>query len=215
VLHNVEPKRKRSKAGGLSADEKRVAKGMLMKGYNVQDVVFILNQGRAAVVNQSAVHPLLKNTKIKPAASDDIEKYLRIQASYDAQTLLNPYKRPRLIRAREAMISAVQIFNSPTIKFKTETFSVLANIAWTYLLHQRLEGTKVVSSVLGNGKSISVSDLLSKQFCPPIVDPVKQNLRHVIKVRDNVEHVYHADADRCLGGLFQACCINFNHYITQ
>jgi len=33
------------------------------------------------------------------------------------------------------MLSAVQIFNNPSIEFKSETFIVLSNIAWMYLLH--------------------------------------------------------------------------------
>lgn len=215
MLHNVEPNRKRSKAGGLSLEEKRLAKGLLQKGYFVQDVVFVLNQGREAIINQSAVHPLSKNKKITPANDEEIQSFLSIQKSYDPRTLLSPFKHPRLIRAREAMISAVQIFNSPTIMFKTETFAVLANIAWTYLLHQKLEDTKAGSSVLGNKKAISVSELLTKQFCPIDGEPVKENLKQIIRIRDSVEHVYHADADFCFGGLFQACCINFNHYLTK
>ena len=46
-------------------------------------------------------------------------------------TGLNQYDDERLIRAREAMILAVQIFNSPALKFKTEVFTMLTNVAWT------------------------------------------------------------------------------------
>ncbi|MFM8516981.1 MAG: DUF3644 domain-containing protein, partial [Nevskiaceae bacterium] len=31
------------------------------------------------------------------------------------------------------------VFNSPSLSFKTEVFSVLANIAWTYLMHEYYE----------------------------------------------------------------------------
>ena len=40
-----------------------------------------------------------------------------------------------IMKAREAMLSAVQIYNNPLIYFKTESFIVLSLIAWTYLLH--------------------------------------------------------------------------------
>ena len=40
-----------------------------------------------------------------------------------------------IIKSREAMLSAVQIYNNPNIQFKTESFIVLSNIAWTYLMH--------------------------------------------------------------------------------
>src|SRR5258707_6144408 len=44
-------------------------------------------------------------------------------------------KRDLVHKSREAMLSAVQIYNNPLISFKTESFIVLSVIAWTYLLH--------------------------------------------------------------------------------
>ena len=40
-----------------------------------------------------------------------------------------------ITKSREAMLTAVQIFNNPSIQFKSESFIVLAIIAWTYMLH--------------------------------------------------------------------------------
>lgn len=44
-------------------------------------------------------------------------------------------KNELLQKSREAMLSAVQIYNNPSIQFKSETYIVLSIIAWTYLLH--------------------------------------------------------------------------------
>ena len=41
----------------------------------------------------------------------------------------------------EAMILAVQLFNSTTFKFKTEVFCVLANIAWILPTARALQAT--------------------------------------------------------------------------
>lgn len=41
------------------------------------------------------------------------------------------------------MLSAVQIFNNPNIQFKSESFIVLAVIAWTYLLHAYYRNSKI------------------------------------------------------------------------
>jgi hypothetical protein len=38
-------------------------------------------------------------------------------------------------KARDAMLTAVQIFNNPQIEFRSELFIVATVIAWTYLLH--------------------------------------------------------------------------------
>jgi Domain of unknown function (DUF3644) len=40
-----------------------------------------------------------------------------------------------LVKAREAMLQAVQGFNNPRAYFKSEVFIVTAVIAWTYLMH--------------------------------------------------------------------------------
>jgi Domain of unknown function (DUF3644) len=39
------------------------------------------------------------------------------------------------MQSQDAALTAVQVFNNPQIKFKSETFIVLMDIAWTYLLH--------------------------------------------------------------------------------
>jgi hypothetical protein len=41
------------------------------------------------------------------------------------------------------MLLAVTIFNSGNYRFKTEVFAVLANIAWTYLLHEHYERSQI------------------------------------------------------------------------
>lgn len=48
-----------------------------------------------------------------------------------------------LIKSREAMMAAVQIYNNPLISFKSESFIVLSNIAWTYLLHAYYKSIKL------------------------------------------------------------------------
>ena len=40
-----------------------------------------------------------------------------------------------LAKSREAALCAIRVFNDPHVSFKSETFIVLMNIAWTYLLH--------------------------------------------------------------------------------
>ncbi len=49
--------------------------------------------------------------------------------------IVHSIKTELLTKSREAMLSAVGIFNNPSIKFKSETFIVLVIIAWTYLMH--------------------------------------------------------------------------------
>jgi hypothetical protein len=46
-----------------------------------------------------------------------------------------PKSKLLISNSQEAMLAAVQIYNTPLIKFKSELFIVTAMIAWTYLLH--------------------------------------------------------------------------------
>ena len=48
---------------------------------------------------------------------------------------IGSFKLELLAKAREAALTAIQIFNSPQVLFKSETFIVLMVIAWTYMLH--------------------------------------------------------------------------------
>ena len=48
---------------------------------------------------------------------------------------VNKSLKERLEKSREAMLSAVEIYNNPNIAFKSETFITLAVISWTYMMH--------------------------------------------------------------------------------
>lgn len=215
MLHHIQPNRKKSKDGSLTKKEQPLVKGLLDAGYGAQDIVHIVNQGRPTTINLARITEVKKNGKIKAASKEEIEHFIKVQSSYDPQTLLNPYIDERLIRAREAMVSAVQIFNSPTIIFKTEVFCVLSNIAWTYLLHEKMERVTKGSSKLDNGNSITVAGTLDKPVCPIKDEAVKENLRKVVEIRDAVEHTFFVGGEECFGPLFQANCINFERHMTD
>ena len=139
---NIKPDRLKTKHGGLKEKEIPIAKALLNMGYKAQDIAFIMSLGRETTLNPGRFNPIKNDDSIDAITEDQARKYLKIQSSYHPQTLLNPYKHGRVIRAREAMQSAVQNFNNPLILFKTETFCVLSNIAWTYLIHEKMESVE-------------------------------------------------------------------------
>lgn len=127
-------------------------------------------------------------------------------------TGLNLYENERLIRAREAMILAVTIFNSATFKFKTEVFSVLSNIAWTYLMHEHYE-RKGISILNSDNSTFALSHMLSRPDCP-LTKGIKNNLQSMKAIRDEVEHKLLGRSDTKWLSLFQACCLNFDRTIV-
>lgn len=204
---------RRNKAGALSPDEKRIVKGLLDKGWRNQDIQALVNIERKATINSARISEV-KNDPNQAAASDEEIEFFDIKKrSYDPRTGLNFFENERLIRAREAMILAVQVFNNAGLGFKTEVFSVLANIAWTYLLHEYYlrRGVKVFFS---DGRSLLLGQMIGRADCD-LSDGIKKNLDSMKRIRDCVEHKLLGKADIKWRGLFQACCLNFDRTMCR
>lgn len=199
---------KKNKLASLSAYEKRIVKALLNKGWTNQDIQASVNLNRSAAVNFGRISDVKKDTKQTPASAEELEFYLLHKQAYDQQTGLNRYDDERLIRAREAMILAVQIFNSAALKFKTEVFTVLSNIAWTYLLHEYYarKGLEIANEA---GQSLLLSQMIERNDCP-LSTSICDNLRAIKRLRDKAEHLLLGKADVKWLPLFQACCLNFD-----
>lgn len=131
-----------------------------------------------------------------------------------------------LTKAREAALSAVQVFNNPLIQFKSESYIVLMIIAWTYLLHayyrrqgieyryfdQREQRKRFHRTKNGAFKYWELERCLNDDACP--IDPdAANNLRFLIRLRHEIEHQMTTNLDNYLSGRYQACALNFNDCI--
>lgn len=133
-----------------------------------------------------------------------------------------------LNKSREAAMTAVQIFNNPNILFKSESFIVLINIAWTYLMHayfrekgidyryykQHGQRKKFDKTQNGAYKYWTLETCLNNKKCP-LDKYAKNNLRFIIGIRHEIEHQMTNRLDDTLSARFQACCLNYNEYIKQ
>ncbi len=110
------------------------------------------------------------------------------------------------------MILAVQVFNSPAMQFKSEVFSVLANIAWTYLLHEYYasKGEEIVV----DGRSLLLSQMIARNDVP-LSQGMKDNLTAIKEIRDQVEHLLLRRSDLKFLSIFQACCLNFDKALCE
>ena len=132
-------------------------------------------------------------------------------------------KEELLKKSREAALAAVQIFNNPNVTFKSETYIVLMNIAWTYLLHAYYRAEKVNYRYFTQGakrkqygrtkngafKHWELERFLNEEQCP-LEREVVQNLRFLIGLRHEIEHQMTTRIDDLLSARFQACCINYH-----
>ena len=203
----------RRREGGLTGEEKRIVKALLAAGMRNQDIQALVNTGRDATINGARITGVKRDQSVRPASEDEVLFYKKKKQSYDWQTGLNLYDDEGLIRAREAMIVAVQIFNSPSCRFKTEIFAVLANIAWTYLLHAYYDHINV-KLVGADGRLLLLSQMLARHDCP-LSSGVKRNLTTMKEIRDEVEHLILRRADLKWSPLFQACCLNFDEFLVR
>ncbi len=137
-------------------------------------------------------------------------------------------KRDLIHKSREAMLSAVQIYNNPLITFKTESFIVLSLIAWTYLLHAHYRSERIdyryfsqtgkrkkfVRNPDGSIRYWDLRECVSKNICP-LDKNTKNNLVFLIGLRNQVEHRKANGLDSYLSARYQACALNFNHYLKK
>jgi len=151
--------------------------------------------------------------------------------------MANQYKTKRriasisdalILKSREAALSAVQIFNNPLITFKSEIFIVIMCIAWTYLLHAFYRKRKInylYYEQKGKRKIYDKTNRGSKKHWElekcltyansPIDKDTANNLKFLILLRHEIEHQMTTKIDDYLSARFQACCLNYNHYIKQ
>jgi hypothetical protein len=137
-------------------------------------------------------------------------------------------KNELIKKSQESALAAIQIFNNPLITFKSESFIVLMNIAWTYLLHayyrkievdyryfdQKEKIKKYRKTKGGADKYWELEKCLRHEKCN-IGEPIKDNLRFLIGIRHEIEHKMTDRIDNIIIGKFQACCINYNVTIKQ
>jgi Protein of unknown function (DUF3644) len=138
------------------------------------------------------------------------------------------FKNELLTKSREAMLCAVQVFNNPSIVFKSENFIVLSTISWTYLLHayyrsikidyryfeQRKKRKRYDRTKRGSYKYWELERCLNDKDCP-IDSASKSNLKFLIGLRHEIEHQMTTRIDDYLSAKFQACCLNYNHYVRK
>ncbi len=142
----------------------------------------------------------------------------------DPQTGLSLRGDELLIKAREAMIAAVHIFNGAGLTFRTELFIVTCIIAWTYLMHawfrrERIdyrykEAGAVKKTKHGAELYWELGYCLRHPKCPIPIGAVR-NLDFLLELRHEIEHRSTNRIDDAVSAKLQACCINFNEAIRS
>lgn len=196
----------------LTDAEKRVVKALLNRGDRAQDIHVLVNTGRVPSVNPGRISAV-RTRPVTPASDAELSRFTLEKSLVDLRTGLSPFADERLIRSREAMLLAIQVFNMPLLRFKVEVFAVLSNIAWTYLLHEHYvrKGTSIVHS---DGTSLLLSQMLRRSDTP-LSKGIVDNLGALKIIRDAVEHKVLGSFGQTFYGIFQANCLNFENTICD
>lgn len=225
---NRSPVRRRGNT--LERWEIALIKAMIADGRwpNDQDILAHFTRPTRSVNHRAIaeIRTKKKHTAVKPAAAEDLDAFLACWPDVDPETGLSLQGDELLIKAREAMIAAVHIFNGAGLTFRTELFIVTAVIAWTYLLHAwfKREGidyrhTKtekgervVLKTPNGADKYWELAQCL-KHPKSPVERGAADNLYYLLELRHEIEHRSTSRIDDAVSAKLQACCINFNDVI--
>jgi hypothetical protein len=204
--------------------EVALVKAMLAQGYVPQDIqayfsrpMRSINHARISEIRDGAKHKATKS-----ATEEELDTFLAAWPNIDPATGLHLQGDELLVKAREAMIAAVQIFNSAGLYFRAELFIVTSIIAWTYLLHayykregvdyRHKRGGAVRKTPCGADKYWELGQCLAHGKCP-LEKGVVTNLNFLTEIRHEIEHRSTNRIDDALSAKLQACCINFNDTI--
>ena len=136
--------------------------------------------------------------------------------------------RNHLEQSRTAALAAVEHYNKPGVPFRTRTYVLLMNIAWTSLFHAIFYQRKIKPWYLrhgsGRGRRYDYVDGEPKHWDLPKClreywrsdnPPPRENLTFFIGLRNKIEHRSYPELDPALYGECQAMLMNYEDVLTK
>ncbi|MBN9537346.1 MAG: hypothetical protein BGN99_28135 [Alphaproteobacteria bacterium 65-37] len=218
----------RKRGNTLEKWEVAIIKAMIAENArsNDQDILAYFTRPSRSI-NHRAIAEIRKDLKhkgIRAATSTELDEFRATWPDIDLQTGLSTRGDELLLKAREAMIAAINTFNGLGLTFRSELFIVTAMIAWTYLMHAwfKQRGIDYRYKVRGqvqrtrNGAEMywELGHCVRHDKCP-LPRGVVQNLEFLLELRHEIEHKSTSRIDEAVSAKLQACCINFNDALTQ
>lgn len=231
IVWGMAQRPRRNPANRLERWEIALIKRMILTlGLNDQDILAYFTRPTRSI-NHARIAEIRNETKhraVVAASEAEVEIFLASWPQIDPTTGLHLRGDELLVKAREAMLHAVQGFNNPRAYFKSETFIVVAVIAFTYLLHWHygrngvdfrhkriVDGVEtVVRTRHGADKHWELETCLDHADCP-LDEPTVANLKFLIAIRHEIEHQLTTRIDVAISAKLQACCLNFNRAIKE
>jgi hypothetical protein len=203
----------------------------LFTGMNDQEILpYFSRPGRS--INHRVIGEIRTGShfsEIEAATEEELRVFKERWFSYSVKRGIEREIEELVLKAREAQIAAIQVFNNPGIQFRAEIYIVLSVIAWTYAFHaffkrrgvdyryyiRNFDGTRSVD-VTNEGleRYWDLSRCIDAEECP-LSDPIKENLRFIIGVRNSIAHRFTGNIDLKIASKLQASALNFNGWIAE
>ena len=193
-------------------------------GWNDQETLAYFTRPLRSVNHRliAEIRTEARHKAVKPADDETLDAFLATWPDVDPETGLSVRGDELLIKAREAMIAAVHVFNGAGLTFRAELFIVTAIIGWTYLMHAwlRREGIDyryrddkaVLTTKQGAERYWELGKCL-RHPRSPLPRSAVLNLEFLLELRHEIEHRSTDRIDEAVSAKLQACCLNFNQAI--
>lgn len=123
-------------------------------------------------------------------------------------------------KSNDSFLLALELYNKPTIRYGSESFSLLFCTAWELLLkayiYEQGQGKKL--SIFrkkrrgAKRESISIDECLNKVFLNKN-DPARRNVEYISEIRNEAAHLIIQELDPYFSRTFQAGIINYIDYL--
>jgi len=133
--------------------------------------------------------------------------------------------RPYFQKAKDSALLAVEVYNKPAVKFKSEGYIALMIMAWTALMHAIfLRKGKSPYYKGPNGRFIKVdgdfkhwelAECAKQYWGADTGNPIRNNLEFFIPLRNKIEHRHVPQLDGAIFGECQAFLLNFDTLLGQ
>lgn len=118
----------------------------------------------------------------------------------------------------ESFLLGIEIYNKPTIKYRTESFAFHICNAWELMLKAHLIKTQGLKSIYYTKKNkkgtIQLKTALGRIITNKI-DPVRKNLEDVIELRNTSTHFIIEDYNKIYVHIFQSCAYNYYNFLEK
>lgn len=154
----------------------------------------------------------LSNQIIAFRRTDGVDNWPRIE---EYESYISIEARSFIKKSISSCLLAVEVYNKPTVGFRTENYIVLMMISWTSAFHA-LFHEKEVAYKDNENKYFSLSRCITiykqKEFSFE-AETITQNISFLYELRNEITHRSAHPLDEDVFGECQACLLNFQDFL--